>query len=205
VDRNSRMEKLVPILRQAITILGDDPNRDGLQKTPERWAEALLTYTQGLRDDPQDHLKSIFQLEETEYPVGADDMIIVDNIEFVSTCEHHIAPFHGVAHISYIPNAESRIMVGFSDLSRVVEVFARRLQIQERMTQQIAEAIYKYLDPAGVIVVVQATHYCMIQRGVKQRTSATITTARRGLFSTEPNLEIKFQGYLRVRIESSQV
>lgn len=204
MDRDKRMAKLVPILRQIITILGDDPDREGLQRTPERWAEALLTYTQGIRDDPKKQLKSVFQLKETEYPEGTDDMIIVDNIEFVSTCEHHIAPFRGVVHVSYIPNIKSRIMVGLSDISRVVEVFARRLQIQERMTQQIADAIQKFLDPAGVIVVVQAAHYCMIQRGVEQRTSATITTARRGLFSEQPNLEIKFQGYLRARIESSQ-
>lgn len=204
MDRDKRIGKLVPILRQVITILGDNPDREGLQRTPERWADALLTYTQGLRDDPKKHLKSVFQLKETEYPTGTDDMIIVDNIEFVSTCEHHIAPFRGVVHVSYIPNIKSRIMVGLSDISRVVEVFARRLQIQERMTQQIADAIHTYLDPAGVIVVVQGTHYCMIQRGVEQRTSATITTARRGLFSEQPNLEIKFQGYLRTRIESSQ-
>ena len=205
MDRAARMERLIPLLRQAITILGDDPEREGLRRTPERWADALLTYTQGLQDDPQEHLKTIFQLDEDEYPQGSDDMVIVDSIEFISTCEHHIAPFRGVVHLSYIPNAESRVIIGLSKLSRVVKVFARRLQVQERMTQQIAQAIHDHLNPAGVIVVIQAVHYCTIQRGVEQRRSTTLTTARRGVFLEKPDLETKFQEYLRARIDASRL
>ncbi len=205
MNRDERLKKLQPLLAEIIQILGDDPNREGLHRTPERWADALLTYTQGIREDPQEHLKVIFQLDEDDYPQGSDDMIIVDNIEFTSTCEHHMAPIRGMVHIAYIPNPESRVITGLSKLSRVVETFARRLQLQERMTQQIARAIDEQLHPLGVIAVVHAVHYCMIARGVEQRTSATLTTARRGVFLTKPELEAKFQEYLRARMGTSRV
>ena len=199
MDRSERVDKLKPLLRQVLELLGEDPEREGLHRTPERWADALLTYTQGNVADPQEHLKVIFQLDEDDFPLGSDDMVIQNNIEFTSTCEHHIAPFRGVVHLAYIPNPESRVIIGLSKLSRVVDVFARRLQVQERMTQQIARAIDESLNPLGVITVVEAVHYCMIQRGVQQRASTTITTARRGAFSTNPGLESKFQDYLRLR------
>ncbi|MDE2802516.1 MAG: GTP cyclohydrolase I FolE [Chloroflexota bacterium] len=199
MDRQERIECLKPLLRQVLEILGEDPNREGLRRTPERWAEALLTYTQGSEEAPEDHLSVIFQLDEDDFPQGSDDMIIQDNIQFTSTCEHHIAPIRGVVHMAYIPNGRSRVITGLSKLSRVVELFARRLQVQERMTQQIARAIDTSLDPLGVIVVVEAVHYCMISRGVQQRSSTTITTARRGAFQSNPALENKFQEYLRLR------
>ena len=205
MNRDERLKKLQPLLAEIIQILGDDPNREGLHRTPERWADALLTYTQGIREDPQEHLKVIFQLDEDDFPQGSDDMIIVDNIEFTSTCEHHMAPIRGMVHIAYIPNPESRVITGLSKLSRVVETFARRLQLQERMTQQIARAIDEQLHPLGVIVVVHAVHYCMIARGVEQRTSATLTTARRGVFLKKPELEAKFQEYLRTRMGTFRV
>jgi GTP cyclohydrolase I len=199
MDRSERLDKLKPLLRQVLELLGEDPEREGLHRTPERWGDALLTYTQGNVVDPQEHLKVIFQLDEDDFPLGSDDMVIQNNIEFTSTCEHHIAPFRGVVHLAYIPNPESRVITGLSKLSRVVDVFARRLQVQERMTQQIARAIDESLNPLGVITVVEAVHYCMIQRGVQQRASTTITTARRGAFLTNPGLESKFQDYLRLR------
>ena len=199
MERSERLEKLKPLLREVLELLGEDPGREGLHRTPERWADALLTYTQGNIIDPQEHLKVIFQLDEDDLPLGSDDMVIQNNIQFTSTCEHHIAPFRGVVHLAYIPNPDSRIITGLSKLSRVVEVFARRLQVQERMTQQIARAIDESLGPLGVITVVEAAHYCMIQRGVEQRASTTITTARRGSFLTNPDLETKFQDYLRLR------
>ena len=205
MNRDERLKKLQPLLAEVIQILGDDPKREGLHRTPERWADALLTYTQGIREDPQEHLKVIFQLDEDDFPQGSDDMIIVDNIEFTSTCEHHMAPIRGMVHIAYIPNPESRVITGLSKLSRVVETFARRLQLQERMTQQIARAIDEQLHPLGVIVVVHAVHYCMIARGVEQRTSATLTTARRGVFLKKPELEAKFQEYLRTRMGTFRV
>jgi GTP cyclohydrolase I len=199
MERSERLDKLKPLLRQVLELLGEDPEREGLHRTPERWADALLTYTQGSLVDPQEHLKVIFQLDGDDFPLGSDDMVIQSNIQFTSTCEHHIAPFRGVVHLAYIPNPDSRIITGLSKLSRVVDVFARRLQVQERMTQQIARAIDESLNPLGVIAVVEAVHYCMIQRGVEQRASTTITTARRGAFLTNCKLETKFMDYLRLR------
>ena len=204
-ERSERLKKIRPLLRQVLEFLGEDPGREGLHRTPERWADALLTYTQGNIINPKEHLKVIFQLDEDDLPLGSDDMIIQNNIQFTSTCEHHIAPFTGVVHLAYIPNPDSRVITGLSKLSRVVDVFARRLQVQERMTQQIARAIDESLGPLGVIAVVEAAHYCMIQRGVEQRSSTTITTARRGSFLTNPNLETKFQDYLRLRTVNNVV
>ena len=198
LPKQERVRRLVPLLREVLTLLGENPERSGLLRTPERWAEALLTYTQGTAASPEDHLRVIFEMDD-DYPVGSDDMIIVDNIHFTSTCEHHMAPFRGTAHVAYIPNPESRIVTGLSKISRVVTLFARRLQIQERMTQQIARAIDHHLEPLGVIAVVQAAHFCMIQRGVEQRESTTITTARRGVFLTKPELESRFLEYLRMQ------
>ena len=200
MERNEKLERLAPLLREVLAVLGEDPEREGLRRTPERWADALLTYTQGMQQDAGDHLGVIFKLDDDDYPAESDDMILVDHIQFVSTCEHHIAPFRGMVHIAYIPNPEQRVVTGLSKLSRVVSVFARRLQLQERMTQQIASAIDEHLHPQGVIVVVQGVHYCMIQRGVEQRESTTTTTARRGAFLTKPQLEAKFQEYLRLRM-----
>ena len=205
MERSERLDKIKPLLRQVLELLGEDPGREGLHRTPERWADALLTYTQGNIIDPQEHLKVIFQLDEDDLPLGSDDMVIQNNIQFTSTCEHHIAPFRGVVHLAYIPNPDSRVITGLSKLSRVVDVFARRLQVQERMTQQIARAIDESLGPLGVITVVEAAHYCMIQRGVEQRSSTTITTARRGSFLNNPSLETKFQDYLRLRTVNSVV
>ncbi len=203
--RTEQIEKLKLLLREVLELLGEDPQREGLHQTPERWARSLLTYTQGSQHDPEEHLRVIFQLDDDSYPAGSDDMIIVDNIEFTSTCEHHIAPFRGMVHIGYIPDPESKIVTGLSKLSRVVEVFARRLQVQERMTQQVANAIDEHLKPLGVIVVAQAIHYCMIQRGVEQRSSVALTTARRGAFLSNPLLEEKFQNYLRLRMDTREM
>jgi GTP cyclohydrolase I len=195
-DTDKQIEELKPLLRAVLISLGENPERGGLKKTPQRWAEALISYTQGINQSPEDHLKVIFELEKDEYPAQTDDMVMVDNIEFVSTCEHHMAPFWGRAHIAYIPNPETRRITGLSKLSRLVEVFSNRLQIQERMANQIANAIDEILLPLGVIVVIRAMHFCMIQRGVKQRSSSALTTARRGMFLDNPELETKFQNYL---------
>ena len=204
MENQERKEKLQPLLREVLKLLGEDPNRDGLLNTPERWADALLTYTEGNHIDPQEHLNVIFRLDEGDYPQDSDDMILVDNIEFTSTCEHHLAPFRGVVHIAYIPNNLSRAITGLSKLSRVVETFARRLQVQERLTQKIANALDEHLKPLGVIVVVQALHYCMVSRGVQQRSSLSLTTARRGLFQERSDLEGKFQEYLKLRMDTSK-
>ena len=151
--------------------------------------------------DAREHLSVMFELDDDDYPLGSDDMVIVDGIDFASTCEHHLAPFRGRVHIAYIPDPDRRVITGLSKLSRAVEVFARRLQVQERMSQQIARSIDEALRPLGVIVVAQAVHYCMIQRGVRQASSTTTTTARRGVFLTKPELEARFQEYLRLRLD----
>ena len=200
-DDVRRVETLMPLLRSVLSELGEDPDRDGLRRTPERWAKALLEYTRGERQDAESHLNVVFELDEDDYPLGSDDMVIVDSIEFASTCEHHLAPFRGRIHLAYIPDPDRRVITGLSKLSRVVEVFAARLQVQERMTQQIARAIDENLSPLGVIVVTQAVHYCMIQRGVRQAASATTTTARRGVFLEKSDLEARFQEYLRLRVD----
>src|SRR5687767_11899465 len=112
MDREERLEKLTPLLKEVLAALGEDPDREGLRRTPERWADALLSYTEGTLQDAKQHLDVIFTLDEDDYPAQTDDMIIVDNIDFTSTCEHHIAPFRGVVHIAYIPNPESRVVTG---------------------------------------------------------------------------------------------
>ncbi len=204
MTRDEKLGRLQPLLREVLEVLGEDPDREGLRRTPERWADALLTYVGGMQQAAGDHLGVIFHLDEDDFPALSDDMVIVDNIEFVSTCEHHMAPIRGVVHIAYIPDPAQRIVTGLSKLSRVVSVFARRLQLQERMTQQIAQAIDAHLHPQGVITVVQAVHYCMVQRGVEQRSSATTTTARRGVFLEKPALEARFQEYLRLRLDTTK-
>ena len=202
---NRRPDVLSKLLYDVLVELGEDPSRPGLVKTPQRWAEALITYTQGMTQEPEEHLNVIFKLEEDDYPSESDDMVLIDNIQFVSTCEHHMAPIRGVAHIGYIPNNKSRVITGLSKIARVVSVFANRLQVQEQLTQQIASAIDKHLDPLGVIVVIQAVHYCMIQRGVRQHDTRTLTTARRGAFLSKSELEFKFQEYLKLKINTNNL
>ncbi len=156
-----------------------------------------------MHQDPREHLEVIFKMDDDYHVAETDDMIIVSNISFVSTCEHHMAPFRGMVHVGYIPDPRNKEVVGLSKVSRVVELFARRLQLQERLTNQVAGAIDTYLKPLGVIAVAQAVHYCMVQRGVKQQLSTTLTTARRGAFVDNPLLETKFQEYLRIRLDGN--
>ena len=203
-EHSERVKNIVPLLKNVLELLGEDIEREGIVKTPERWAKALLDYTKGMEQDPKEHLQVIFKLDEDNYPNNAEDMIIVHNINFTSTCEHHLAPFRGTAHIAYIPNPQSKTITGLSKLSRVVELFAKRLQVQERMTQQITKAIEDHLNPAGVITVTQATHYCMVQRGVEQTSTSTTSTTRRGVFLTNPVLESKFQDYLRIELDNAK-
>ncbi len=198
LTRFARKAQLRPLLREVLALLGEDPDREGLRDTPDRWAEALLTYTSGMEEDAARHLQVTFRLDEDEHLETTDEMVIVRNIQFASTCEHHIAPFNGVAHIAYIPDPESGKVAGLSKLARVVEVFARRLQLQERMTHQIANAIDEHLRPLGVMVTAQAVHSCMVQRGVEQHNSTTLTVARRGAFLSDPHFEARFHDYLRM-------
>jgi GTP cyclohydrolase I len=159
--------------KNIITDLGEDVTRDGLQKTPERAAKAMQFLTQGYNQDPVKILKSAMFKE------SYNEMVIVKDIELYSLCEHHILPFFGKAHIAYIPNGQ---IVGLSKLPRIVDVFARRLQVQERLTEQILDCINDTLKPQGVAVVIEASHMCMMMRGVQKQNSITTTSGFRGQF-----------------------
>ena len=169
-----RIEKAVAELLAAI---GEDPDRDGLQKTPYRVAHMYEELFAGLDEDPGDHLEVTFAADH-------DEMVMVRDIPFASLCEHHLVPFMGRAHVAYIPGDDGRI-TGLSKFARLVDGYARRLQVQERMTSQIADSIEAALAPKGVLVVVEAEHLCMSMRGVKKPGTLTITSAVRGLFRTD--------------------
>jgi GTP cyclohydrolase I len=167
-----------------IKAIGEDPKREGLVGTPGRVAEMYAELFMGLNIDPRDELK-------VGYELGHREMVIVRDIPFYSMCEHHLLPFYGAVHVGYIPDVSGRV-VGISKLARVVEIIARRPQIQERMTTDIADAIMEGLEPSGVGVVVQAEHMCMIMRGVKKPGSNIVTSALRGSFRTKPESRAEF-------------
>ena len=159
-------------VREILLALGEDPDRDGLVQTPARVAKAYVELADGMRQDPQAVLSTTFDL-------GHEELIVVRDIEVQSLCEHHMLPFHGVAHIGYIPGESGRI-TGLSKLARLVDVYARRLQVQERLTTQIADALTQHLEPRGVLVVIDAEHMCMSMRGVRKPGARTVTSAVRG-------------------------
>ena len=159
-------------VRELLIAIGEDPERDGLRDTPARVARAYAEMFAGLRQRPEDVLTTTFDL-------GHDELILVRDIEMFSCCEHHLVPFHGLAHIGYIPAPEGRI-TGLSKLARLVDVFAKRPQVQERLTTQIADSLMRILEPQGAIVVIEAEHLCMTMRGVRKPGSRTITSAVRG-------------------------
>lgn len=163
--------------KNVITALGEDANREGLLKTPERIAKAMLFNTQGYSQD------AVAILNSAKFHEDISEMIIVKDIELYSMCEHHILPFFGKAHIAYIPNG---FITGLSKLARVVDVFARRLQVQERLTTQILDAITEALNPLGAAVVIEAKHLCMMMRGVQKQNSVTTTSAFAGEFEKYP-------------------
>ena len=159
-------------ISELLAAVGEDPDREGLQDTPARVARAYAETFAGLNQDPADVLTTTFDL-------GHEEMILVKDIEVYSTCEHHLVPFHGVAHVGYIPGEDGRI-TGLSKLARLVDVYARRPQVQERLTSQIADAMVDLLKPRGVLVVVECEHLCMSMRGVRKPGSRTVTSAVRG-------------------------
>ncbi len=163
--------------------IGEDPGREGLLKTPERVARSLRFLTRGYREDPEELLKKAVFTE------AYDEMVLVRDIDLFSMCEHHMLPFFGKAHVAYIPDGK---IVGLSKLARVVEVFARRLQVQERLTQQIRDAIQSVLNPKGVAVVIEARHLCMVMRGVQKLNSVTTTSAMSGQFITSQSTRSEF-------------
>ena len=159
-------------VRELLLAIGEDPDREGLRETPARVARSYAELVAGLDQDPAEVLNATFD-------VGHDELVLVKDIEMWSMCEHHLVPFFGVAHIGYIPAAEGNV-TGLSKLARLVDVFARRPQVQERLTTQIADALIEVLDPRGVIVVIEAEHLCMTMRGVRKGGARTITSAVRG-------------------------
>lgn len=160
-------------VRELLLAVGEDPDREGLRDTPARVARAYEEIFAGLRQEPEDVLTTTFD-------IGHEEMVLVKDIEVYSTCEHHLVPFHGIAHVGYIPSVDGRI-TGLSKLARLVEVYARRPQVQERMTSQIADALVRILEPRGVLVVVECEHLCMSMRGVRKPGSRTVTSAVRGV------------------------
>jgi GTP cyclohydrolase I len=183
--------KIKAAVSSIIKAIGEDPGREGLRDTPQRIADMYNELFAGLDMDAKTELIVGFE-------VGHREMVILRDIPFYSMCEHHLLPFFGVAHVGYIPNEEGRV-VGVSKLARVVEIFAKRLQLQERMTSQIADAILEALQPDGVAVVIQAEHLCMTMRGIKKPGSNVITSATRGLFRTRAATRAEFLALVQGR------
>ena len=177
------------VVRRLLTLIGEDPDREGLRETPARFLKALDEYTRGYREKPEDILK-VFE----DGAQSVDEMVIVRDIPVYSLCEHHLAPFFGRAHIGYVP--EKRIL-GLSKMSRLVEVFSRRLQVQERLTNQIADALDTNLQPLGVAVVIECRHMCMESRGVRHTGTSTVTSALRGSIKTNADTRREFLTLIR--------
>jgi GTP cyclohydrolase I len=167
-------ERAAAAVRELLTAVGEDPDRPGLQETPARVARAYAEIFAGLWQDPGEILATTFEEDH-------DELVLEKDIPMYSTCEHHLVPFHGVAHVGYIPGLDGRV-TGLSKLARLVEVYARRPQVQERMTRQIADALADVLKPRGVIVVIEAEHLCMAMRGIRKPGTRTVTSAVRGIF-----------------------
>lgn len=159
-------------VRELLLAIGEDPDREGLRDTPRRVARSFAETFRGMRERPEDVLTTTFD-------IGHDELVLVRDIEVYSMCEHHLVPFHGVAHVGYIPNVEGRI-TGLSKIARLVDVFAKRPQVQERLTTQIADSMMSVLEPRGVIVVIECEHLCMSMRGVRKPGARTVTSAVRG-------------------------
>ncbi|MGO9591301.1 MAG: GTP cyclohydrolase I FolE [Candidatus Acidiferrales bacterium] len=179
---------IADLVRQMIVQLGEDPNREGLRRTPERFEKALRFLTSGYRQDPAKILNGAM------FSVTYDEMVVVKDIEVYSLCEHHLLPFFGKCHVAYIPNKK---VVGLSKIARLVNMYARRLQIQERLTSQIAQTLEDQLSPQGVGVIVEARHLCMVMRGVEKQNSAAMTSAMLGVFRENKQTRDEFLSLIR--------
>jgi GTP cyclohydrolase I len=176
------------LYRELLVRIGEDPNRDGLLRTPERMEKSMQFLTRGYAMDATEVLhKALFD-------VDYDEMVIVKDIEFFSMCEHHLLPFFGKAHIAYVPNGK---VIGLSKIPRLVDVFSRRLQVQERLTRQIADAIDAAIQPQGVAIILEAQHLCMMMRGVEKQHSSTVTSAMLGVFKTQLQTRNEFLSLVR--------
>lgn len=175
-------EKIKQGVRLLLEGMGEDVTREGLLETPDRIARMYTEIYSGMDEDAATHLHKVFRVDSSE-------MVIEKDITFYSTCEHHMLPFYGKVHIAYVPDGK---VVGLSKLARTVEVFAKRLQLQEQLTEQIADALMTHMQPKGVMVMVEAEHMCMTMRGIKKPGTQTVTVARKGAFATDPALEARF-------------
>ena len=180
IDQNESLEVLKDLYKKELELLGENPYREGLIKTPERVAKSMLFLTQGYKMNPLEVLQS------AKFQEDYKQMVIVKNIDFFSMCEHHMLPFYGKAHVAYIPNG---YITGLSKIARVVDIFAHRLQVQERMKTQIKECIQEALNPLGVMVVLEARHMCMQMRGVEKQNSITTTSDFTGAFNSSKTRE----------------
>lgn len=187
VDR----ERVEGLIRELLGAIGEDPERAGLLETPRRVADMYAELFEGFDSDPGSHLEVTFE-------EGHDEMVMVRDIAFTSLCEHHLVPFTGLAHVAYLPGVEGRI-TGLSKMARLVEGYARRLQVQERMTTQIVEAMERVMQPRGSIVVIEAEHFCMSMRGVKKAGSTTVTSAVRGVFRDDASYRSEALQYIHQR------
>ncbi|MDP9268819.1 MAG: GTP cyclohydrolase I FolE [Acidobacteriota bacterium] len=178
------------LTRELLVRLGEDPEREGLVRTPERMAKALQYLTKGYQEDPKEILNNALFSE------NYDEMVIVKDVEMFSLCEHHVLPFYGKVHVAYVPNGK---VIGLSKVPRLIDVFARRLQIQERLTTQIAETIMEAIQPQGVGVVIEARHLCMMMRGVEKQHSAAVTSSMLGLFRDCQETRAEFLALIRGR------
>jgi GTP cyclohydrolase I len=178
------------LVREMLVRLGEDPEREGLVRTPARVEKAMQFLVKGYKDDPEALLRKAL------FTVSYDEMVIVKDIEMFSLCEHHLLPFFGKVHVAYIPNGK---VIGLSKIPRLIESFSRRLQIQERLTTQIAEAIQNAIDPQGVGVVVEARHLCMMMRGVEKQHSSAVTSSMLGSFRNEEETRTEFLSLIRQR------
>ncbi|MBO5856143.1 MAG: GTP cyclohydrolase I FolE [Alistipes sp.] len=188
IYNQDNIEQLMVHYREILRLLGEDPDREGLLKTPERVAKAMSFITKGYAQDPIEILRSAMFKEEYQ------QMVLVKDIELFSVCEHHMLPFIGKAHVAYIPNG---YITGLSKVARVVECFARRLQVQERLTVQIRDSIQQALNPLGVAVVIEASHTCMQMRGVEKQRSVTTTSAFTGVFLSDPRTRDEFMQLIK--------
>ena len=187
-ELSNKHNRIAELVRELLLELGEDAKREGLVKTPERVAESLKFLVSGYKEDVHSTIDSaLFQVE-------CNEMVIVKDIEFYSLCEHHLLPITGKAHIGYLPNGQ---VIGLSKMARVVDIFARRLQVQERMTNQIADSLMKYLNATGVGVVVEAVHYCMVMRGVQKQNSKTVTSAMLGSFREDQRTRTEFMELIK--------
>jgi len=200
MNKNKRLVKMparhegeptiAPQIEEVLRALGEDPEREGLLDTPKRVDKALKFLTSGYQTDIAKLVNNAL------YTVDYDEMVMVKDIEFFSMCEHHMLPFFGKVHVGYIANGK---VIGLSKIPRIVDAFARRLQIQERLTQQIAECIQEHLQPQGVAVVCEAQHFCMMMRGVEKQHSGTVTSAMLGVFREQPGTREEFLSLIKAR------